>query len=204
MRRTPTSHQPDEPDLLGLPPPSPGASRRGILPERIAFVERQLVGCVPHQQIERQLARKWSVTTRTIRNYIAKVYKDWNKRRAEDPRDRREQIALALGKVYRKALQADDYRACVAALDRLGRLHGVFVEQVEHRVSGAVANLHLHAAAGTSTTEAQARAGARELLAALPTEDLDALDRIYSRALAARAPVDADGALAGAGRAGEA
>lgn len=155
------------------------AWRKSVMPERVAYVERQLVGCVAHQVIERRLSKQWKVTSRTIRNYIRRVYDEWHRRAMEDPADHRTQLVLALSEVYRKAMMDGQYRAAVAALERIGRLNGLFTEEARLRVEGRVA--HLHAQAAQSTMERTAIDSTRAALRRLPQEELDVLGRIYEQ-----------------------
>jgi hypothetical protein len=155
------------------------------LAERLAVVEemairRRMTGVA----IARALVVQWAPTSeRQIRRYVEMVLDAYRKSAEESAADRRMIFREMLISDHSRALDAGDFRA-VASIDLLmARVDGLLVDQVEHR--GAVA--HLHAVVPGALTAA-------EEVRLLTDEDMDALDAIDRRLIAARSGIPEIGA----------
>ncbi len=100
------------------------------LRRRRRTVEQMLHRCITHTSIEATLSEKWRCTTRTIRDYIRKVYEDWQ---ADADRlaparhfQRREQMEGVLEKAM--VMDPPDLRTAMICLDRLCRLDACYPE----------------------------------------------------------------------------
>jgi hypothetical protein len=90
------------------------------------------------RKIQQELGNEWGITRRTVRGYIAKIWKEWEKDSQPTPQ-RAAQRRSQLETVYQRALRSDDYKAAVQALDRLCRLDMLYpVEQVQIGVEGKI------------------------------------------------------------------
>lgn len=82
----------DDGDPKEAPPPKPPRSEIGKAPRRpqlmrarIREVDQLLRSCMTHGTIERICAKNWDITPRQVRNYIAAVFRHWE-REAESTR----------------------------------------------------------------------------------------------------------------------
>jgi len=115
--------------------------RRSRLPvERVQVVEKMLMACEPHRRIERDLAKRWSLTRRQIREYIKRVYDDWGAGSDEAPKYMRERIRAGFEEILRRALRAGEHSAAVTAQDRLAKLAAAYPSEAPQ--IGITVNAH--------------------------------------------------------------
>jgi hypothetical protein len=93
---------------------------------RLLTVEELLVSGIGTARVERELARKFSVTPRQIRKYIAEVRRRWEEESKEDAVHRREKLIRMAERLYAKAYASDRFSAANSALQTLARLGGAF------------------------------------------------------------------------------
>jgi hypothetical protein len=93
---------------------------------RLLAVEELLVSGIGTARIERELARKFSVTVRHVRRYIAEVRQRWVEESQEDQAHRREKLIRMAERLYAKAYAADRFGPANSALQTLARLGGAF------------------------------------------------------------------------------
>jgi hypothetical protein len=93
---------------------------------RLLAVEELLVSGIGTARIERELARKFSVTVRHVRRYIAEVRQRWVEESQEDQAHRREKLIRMPERLYAKAYAADRFGPANSALQTLARLGGAF------------------------------------------------------------------------------
>lgn len=107
---------------------------------RLLAVETAYASGWANQLIERHFAAEWNVTDRTIRNYLARVLRSWDKARADAPINdrlhRREQLRLMLLDQYTKADTRHDHKGAAQIAERVARLEGLIVEKYEHTGAG--------------------------------------------------------------------
>lgn len=145
---------------------------------RIAVVADMLAKCYSNGHIQRVLARRWKVTTRTVRGYIARVDRQW--RQSIQDREKRAytrarsmatlEIVIngRLAMPAKKQTPADMF-VVIRAIDQINRMDGHHAnKRVE--VTGAGGGPIL------ATVTAQA-------VAALGDDDLEALDRLAEKML---------------------
>ena len=90
-------------------------------------------------EISRQLAAKFDISERQAHRYVAKVYDALAKENEGQKPLRKHQLRQSLQAVFTKAMQSNQLSAAVAALDRLGKLDGLWAPlQVDHNVQGSV------------------------------------------------------------------
>lgn len=82
--------------------------------------------CMPHRKVERELAKRWKVTRRTVREYIRRVYDDWASAADDNREHARARIQSAFEEVYQRAMKLNDLSAANAALERMGKLAAAF------------------------------------------------------------------------------
>jgi hypothetical protein len=95
---------------------------------RLVTVEELLVSGIGSARVERELARRFSVTPRQVRKYIAEIRRRWEQESAEDAAHRREKLIRMAERVYAKAYAADKFSAANSALLTLARLGGAFAK----------------------------------------------------------------------------
>lgn len=124
--------------------PVDGKPRRRSLrndPERAKAVEAMWAAMVPAYRIARELAPKFDCAERTIFRDLEALLAKLRGARPQGTKleERRDQLRAAFDDLYRKALLDKDWRAAGMALDRLGKLDGLFApEQVEVQHGGKV------------------------------------------------------------------
>lgn len=121
----------------GIKAPRPNRPRTGQPAVRRAItrdVEKHLLSCVPSPVYEPKLAEEHGVSTRTIRNYAARVRAEWAKIDNLQKEDRRREHALILQSYYQKCLAAGDMKSAGIALHRLAQLFGLYAP-VEVKIS---------------------------------------------------------------------
>ncbi len=140
-----------------------------VNPERLAAVDVALRRCMSHGAIERTFSKEWQTTRRTIRRYIRRCYKAWEEDKKNHPTDNGqefERTKQALGDAFAGAMNAQDFRGAVMAIDRRAHLLGLYPSQ-KHELSGP--------AGAPMQVEAKVDAKA-ELLAALQKHAPEAIN----------------------------
>ena len=100
---------------------------------RIVKVEEMLVTrCLRRQTIERELAKKWGCARRTVRSYIQRALKGLQL--PEKAEDRRELRLAQLEAILESAIEKNDLRHALVAVDRLCKLEGLYTVQIEGAV----------------------------------------------------------------------
>ena len=101
--------------------------------ERMETVEKMLRRCLAHGTVVRTCAPKWDVSPRTVRSYIARVHRQWDKDADEFAEKRFIQRQSQIEGVLEMCMRQEppNLRVAMIALDRLCRLEGNYpVEQV--------------------------------------------------------------------------
>jgi hypothetical protein len=93
---------------------------------RLITVEELLVSGLGTARVERELARKFDVTARHIRRYVAEIRRRWESESKEDAAFRREKLYRMAERLYAKAFAADRFGPANSALLTLARLGGAF------------------------------------------------------------------------------
>ena len=101
-----------------------------LAPERLRAVEHLLRGCVPHHTVEVELARKWGLCRRQIRNYIRRVYRDWAADAEQARPHVRAQIQAQFEDLYRLAVAKGELSVALNAADRLAKLNAAYPMEV--------------------------------------------------------------------------
>src|SRR5205085_7934400 len=78
---------------------------------RLVTVEELLVSGIGSARVERELSRRFGVTPRQVRKYIADVRRRWEAESQEDAAHRRETLIRMAERVYAKAYAADKFSA---------------------------------------------------------------------------------------------
>jgi hypothetical protein len=93
---------------------------------RLLAVEELLVAGLGSARVERELARRFGVSTRQVRTYIAQVRQRWEAESKVDSEPRREKLIRMAERLYAKAFAADRFGPANGALQTLARLGGAF------------------------------------------------------------------------------
>ncbi len=97
---------------------------------RLMDVESMLISKASPRIIEHTLSKKWGISHRQVRNYIARVQATWD---AEAPSDARlatrEVMRKSLASAAHRALSEGDVNQHIRALDMLARLDGLYAPQ---------------------------------------------------------------------------
>jgi hypothetical protein len=96
----------------------------GLTPQRRIELEQALVDTRSRLEVQVKYAEKWGVTTRTIRNYIAFIARQWEKRSEASWPGRRERYKKLCEESYRKAMLGGDYKAAHQWMEMLMTLDG--------------------------------------------------------------------------------
>lgn len=77
-------------------------------------------------EIVRQVSAKFGISARQVHRYVQRVQNDLAKENEELRPLRKHQLRQSLQAVFQKSMQNNQLSAAVAALDRLGKLDGLF------------------------------------------------------------------------------
>lgn len=100
--------------------------------EKLAWIETQLRACKAHSKIEAEGAALFHVHRKTIRDWIRRVYLEWQAAGNATREFDRDKMRASFEEFYELAMRADatekgpDYKAAATALDRLCKLLGVY------------------------------------------------------------------------------
>lgn len=111
-----------------------------LVPERLRVIDQMLHQCYTHSAIVAVCSQQWGIGTRQVRNYIKRVYQQWDEDARKTLVDRVHLRRKQLEGVLEVAMQQEppDLRAAVQALDRLCRIDNAFApEQVNNIISHA-------------------------------------------------------------------
>lgn len=108
---------------------------------RLAEVKRLLLQCKETAEIVQYGSNKWDISTRQMYKYIAKASKDIRKELG-----RREAISLtwhikARRSLIDRAMETNEQRVALAAMQDIAKLQGLYIEKVEH--SGTLDGMNL-------------------------------------------------------------
>lgn len=98
------------------------------LQARLLTVEELLVSGLSPARVERELAKKYGVTRRHVRRYVAQILKRWQEDSKEDVALRREKLFRMAERLYAKAYAQDRLGPANAALQTLAKLGGAFAK----------------------------------------------------------------------------
>jgi hypothetical protein len=104
------------------------ASINGQNRARLDIVEQMLRQGYTSSSIQLLLSKKWDITRRQVRNYLNRVYKEWEAEHTVTTQSRVQQRRAQLEGVLELALRQDPphLRAAIQALDRLCRIDGCY------------------------------------------------------------------------------
>lgn len=120
----------DEVDGLPELPAKKGKRASKVqIEERVDAAEELLCSGIGSGTAERQLAKRYDITTRMARNYIAKVYERWKEQTKEDAPHRREKLIRTTERFFAKAMHAKQWGPAASALNLLARLSGANTDQ---------------------------------------------------------------------------
>jgi hypothetical protein len=103
------------------------------LQARLLTVEELLVSGLSPARVERELAKKYGVTRRHVRRYVAQILKRWQEDSKEDVALRREKLFRMAERLYAKAYAQDRLGPANAALQTLAKLGGAFAKGEQDR-----------------------------------------------------------------------
>lgn len=106
---------------------TPGGSRI-VLEQRIEKTEEMLLAGIAPSRIEAALAKEYGVSPRQVRNYIAKVYAQWQSRRQADAPHRREKVVLMAERFYARCMAQKKYGPAGQILALLLKASGAFTQ----------------------------------------------------------------------------
>jgi hypothetical protein len=95
---------------------------------RLLTVEELLVSGLSPARVERELSKKYGISTRQVRKYVTKIVKRWQEDSKEDAAYRREKLFRMAERLYAKAYAQDRLGPANAALQTLARLGGAFAK----------------------------------------------------------------------------
>jgi hypothetical protein len=98
------------------------------LEARLLTAEELLVSGLSPARVQRELARKYGISTRQVRTYVAKIVERWEKESKEDAAHRREKLFRMAERLYAKAYAQDRLGPANAALQTLAKLGGAFAK----------------------------------------------------------------------------
>lgn len=99
----------------------------------VRWVEKALALQMSHREIVAKAAVKFGCAERTAYRWIAKVYERMEKQAVREKPMRRQQMVLSLRTIMQRAMETNDLRAAIAALDRICRLYGLYDDQLSIR-----------------------------------------------------------------------
>lgn len=99
---------------------------------RLAEVKRMLLQCKETAEIVQYGAHKWGIATRQMYKYIAKASADIRKELG-----RRDAISMtwhikARRNLIDRAMETNEQRVALAAMQDIAKLQGLYIEKVEH------------------------------------------------------------------------
>src|SRR5213080_3863967 len=100
---------------------------------RLLAVEEGLVAGLSAGRLERELAKKFGVSQRQVRRYVAEVYSRWAEEAKKDAPHRREKLIRMVERVFAKAVAQQKYGAAVGAAQLLAKLGGTFARRLDQR-----------------------------------------------------------------------
>jgi hypothetical protein len=98
------------------------------LEARLLTAEELLVSGLSPARVQRELARRYNITTRQVRTYVAKIVERWQKESKDDAVYRREKLFRMAERLYAKAYAQDRLGPANAALQTLAKLGGAFAK----------------------------------------------------------------------------
>ena len=101
---------------------------------RLLATEELLVSGIGSARVERELARRFGVSVRQVRRYIADVRQRWSAESKRDSAFRREKLIRMAERLYAKAYAADRYGPANSALQTLARIGGAFASDPGDRI----------------------------------------------------------------------
>lgn len=109
-----------------------GSTRRAV-EAHLEEVEEMLAIGLPSNRIEVSIARKYALSRRQVRRYIATIDERWDEQTEADAPHLRGRVYRQMQRFYTKSLAEGKYTAAVQALALLAKYSGAFARRSELR-----------------------------------------------------------------------
>ena len=92
-------------------------------------IEEALASGESYASICRRFARKFKLTQRQIRNYIAEIYRRWQEELKEETGREKARAIRLRRRLFQRALEKGDLKLALRILDSEARIFGLFEER---------------------------------------------------------------------------